>query len=151
MSIETEIDGQIADSQRLAKLLERVAELLGDKKAMEAELTAINKKLKEAEGLAVEALAASGLKGVRAAGKSWGTRETWQVSIPSENKAAVVEAARAEGLDDFISVNTSTLKTWLKERRGEGDGEASNLAAGTAFEGLISEYREVRLSHLTVG
>lgn len=151
MSIDCEIDGQIEDSQRLSRLLERVAELQSDKAKMEAEVTSINKKLKEAESLAVEALAISGLDGVRAAGKSWGTREFYSVSIPTENRSAVVAAAKAEGLDDLIAVNTSTLKAWLMERR-RGEGEAdSGLASGTAFDGLVTEFREVRLSHRTVG
>lgn len=149
-SIEVEIDGQLADSQRLSKLLDRVAELQADKALMEAEVTAINKKLKEAESQAVEALAASGLDGVRAAGKSWYTREFWSVSVPTENRKRIVEAAQAEGLEDFVTVNTATLKAWLAERRRQGESQ-SRLAEGTLFDGLITEFREMRLSHRTLG
>jgi hypothetical protein len=140
------------DSPQLANLLERIAGLYDEKDRVAAEASKINKQLKEAEGLAVELIAASGLDGVRAAGKSWYVREFFGVSIPTENRDKVVEAAQAEGLTDFITVNTSTLKAWLGEQRKKRGvkGEAG-LAAGTKFDGLISEFREMRLSRLTTG
>lgn len=147
MSIDLEIDGQIADSQRLSRLLERVAELQADKDRIAAEAKAINKALDEAEQLAVEALAASGLKRVHAAGKSWGIKESFHVSIPADNRDRVVEIAR-QVCPEYIGVNTSQLKSYLKEHRAEG---SESLAAGTPFDGLVDEYREVRLSHLTLG
>jgi hypothetical protein len=110
----------------------------------------VNGTLKEAESLAVEQLAASGLDGVRAAGKSWYVREFFSVSVPTENREAVVEAAKDAGLDDLIAVNTTTLKSWLTEQRRAGDGAGESLAAGTAFDGLVTEYREMRLSHRTL-
>jgi hypothetical protein len=151
MSIELEIDGQLADSQQLSKLLERVAELQAEKERIAIEAKKVNKALDEAEQMAVEVLAASGLDGVRAAGKSWSTREFFSVSVPSENREAVVEAAEEAGLSDLIAVNTTTLKSWLVENRGDGQPAEAGLAAGTPFEGLIDEYREVRLSHRTLG
>jgi hypothetical protein len=151
MSIELEIDGQLADSQQLSKLLERVAELQAEKDRIATEAKKINKALDEAEQLAVEVLAASGLDGVRAAGKSWFTREFFSVSVPSENREAVVEAAEEAGLSDLIAVNTTTLKSWLVENRGDGQPAEAGLAAGTPFDGLVREYREVRLSSRTLG
>lgn len=151
MSIDLEIDGQIADSQRLSKLLERVAELQAEKDRLANEAKGVNKALAEAEQMAVEVLAASGLDGVRAAGKSWYTREFFSVSVPSENREAVVEAAKDAGLDDLIAVNTTTLKSWLIENRGDGQPAEAGLAAGTPFDGLVREFREVRLSHRTLG
>lgn len=151
MSIELEIDGQLADSQQLSKLLERVAELQAEKDRIATEAKKINKSLDEAEQLAVEVLAASGLDGVRAAGKSWFTREFFSVSVPSENREAVVEAAEEAGLSDLIAVNTTTLKSWLVENRGDGQPAEAGLAAGTPFDGLVREYREVRLSSRTLG
>ena len=129
----------------LAGILEKVTETLKAKEAAAAELKRINGELKELESLAVEQLRLSGLDGVRAAGKTWYTREFFSVTIPKGNKELVVEAAKAEGLDDFVAVNTSSLKTWLNERRGDGE-----LGAGTRFEGLISVFRETRLSHQTL-
>lgn len=134
-------------SEILAATLERVAELYDEKDRLSAELSAVNKKIKEIEGIAVEQLAASGLDGVRAAGKAWYLRDFWSVSVPSENKAAVVEAAKAAGLEDFVSVNTSSLKSWLTEQNGN---RGTSLAAGTPFDGLVSEYHETRLSRQTL-
>lgn len=149
MSIDLEIAGQIADSQQLSKLLERVAELQAEKDRLATEAARVNKSLKDIEQLAVEQLAASGLDGVRAAGKSWFVREFFSVSVPSENREKVVAAAKSADLKDFVTVNTSTLKAWLMENRA-ADAEGG-LADGTPFAGLITEFREMRLSHRTVG
>ena len=149
MSIAEEIDGQLSDSQRLSRLLEQVAELYEQKDRIEAEAKAINKSLKEVEGLAVEALAASGLDGVRAAGKSWYLREFFSVSIPPENKSRVLEIAGTE-CPELVSVNTSSLKSWLAEQRRGQEQKSESLAAGTPFDGLVSEFREMRLSRMTL-
>lgn len=151
MILENEIDGQVADSQRLSKLLERVAELQAEKDRIAAEAKRVNKALDEAEQMAVEVLAASGLDGVRAGGKSWFTREFFSVSVPTENREAVVEAAKSAGLDDLIAVNTTTLKSWLIENRSDAEPTEAGLAAGTPFDGLVREFREVRLSSRTLG
>jgi hypothetical protein len=148
-TIEAEIDGQLGDSQRLSKLLDRVAELQSDKEKIDAEAKIIGKKLREAEQLAVEALGASGLDGVRASGKSWFVREFFSVNIPSENKERIVEIA-SEACPELVGVNTASLKSWLMERRRDAEVDGG-LASGTPFEGLISEYREMRLSHRTLG
>lgn len=147
MSVDLEDDGQIADSHRLLKLLERVAELQAEKDRIAAEAKKVNKALDEAEQMAVEVLGASGLDGVRAAGKSWFTQEWFSLSVPSENKDKVVEIASRE-CPEYVGVNTSQLKAWLKENRAEG---AESLADGTPFAGLVREYREVRLAHRTLG
>lgn len=147
MSTNTEADVQVTDNQRLSKLLERVAELHAEKDRLAAEAKRINKALDEVEQLAVEALAASGLQRVRVAGKSWGIRESFHISVPSEFRERVIEIARRE-CPEYICVNTSQLKAWLNENKKE-DGES--LSAGTPFDGLIHEYREVRLSRLTLG
>jgi hypothetical protein len=148
MSIDLEIEGQIADSQRLLNLLQKVAELQAEKDRLAAESKAVNKSLDEYEQMAVEVLAASGLDSVRAAGKSWGTRDAFQVSIPAEHKDAVLAIAQTE-CPELVAVNTASLKSWLIEHRAP-DRNAT-LCEGTPFDGLIREYREVRLSHRTVG
>lgn len=137
-------------SMQLSQLLERVAALQEDKDRVSAELSKINKDLKAVESLAVEQLALSGLDGVRAAGKSWFVREFFAVSIPTENKERVLEIA-SEACPELVSVNTASLKSWLmEERRSQGEPDGG-LAEGTPFEGLISEFREMRLSHRTLG
>lgn len=135
-------------SDTLAATLEKVAALYDEKDAAEAALKDIKKRLDQAESLAVEQLAASGLDGVRAAGKAWYLRDFWSVSILPDAKKAAVAAAREAGMEDFVSVNTSTLKTWLLEQHKERGGES--LAAGTPFDGMVSEYHETRLSRQTL-
>ena len=144
---DAEVTGQ---SMQLSTLLERVAELQAEKKRLEAEVSKVGATLKEAESMAVEQLNVSGLDGVRAAGKSWHVREFFAVSVPTENREAVVEAAKDAGLDDLIAVNTTTLKSWLMEQRAGDSGDAA-LADGTPFAGLVQEFREMRLSHRTLG
>lgn len=148
---EDEIDGQIESSMQLSALLEQIAEAQAEKDRIEAEAKAVGKRLRDLESLAVEQLSLSGLDGVRAAGKSWFLREFFSVSIPTENKDRVLEIAN-EACPELVSVNTASLKAWLMEERRNADGAApASLADGTPFAGLISEYREVRLSHRTLG
>lgn len=147
---DEEIAGQHEQSTQLAALLERVAQLQFEKKRLEAEVTKVNGLLKDTEALAVEYLAASGLDGVRAAGKSWYTREFFAVSVPEENKDKVLAAAKT-ACPEYIGVNTASLKSWLMERRRDRGDCDGGLADGTPFEGLISEFREMRLSHRTLG
>ena len=132
----------------LSDTLERVAELYDEKAQAEKVLKDIKQRIEQAESIAVEQLAASGLDGVRAAGKSWYLRDFWSVSIPADRKADAVRIARENGMDDFIGVNTSSLKSWLNEQHKERGGET--LAAGTVFDGIVSEYHETRLSRQTL-
>lgn len=132
----------------LSETLERVAELYDEKAKAEKVLKDIKQRIEQAEGIAVEQLAASGLDGVRAAGKSWYLRDFYSVSIPADRKADAVRIARENGMDDFIGVNTSSLKSWLNEQHKERGGET--LAAGTPFDGIVSEYHETRLSRQTL-
>ena len=148
--MSTGFEDEIAGSMQLSQLLERVAALQEDKDRISAELSKVNKELKAVESLAVEQLSLSGLDGVRAAGKSWFVREFFAVSIPTENKERVLEIA-SEACPELVAVNTTSLKSWLiEERRSQGESDGG-LADGTPFAGLISEYREMRLSHRTLG
>jgi len=132
----------------LSDTFERVAELYDEKAKAEKVLKDIKQRIEQAEGIAVEQLAASGLDGVRAAGKSWYLRDFYSVSIPADRKADAVRIARENGMDDFVGVNTSSLKSWLNEQHKERGGDS--LAAGTPWEGIVSEYHETRLSRQTL-
>jgi hypothetical protein len=129
-------------SDTLATLLERVVAKKAEKDALSNQLKVVDKELDELEGLAAEHMALSGLDGVRAAGRTWWTEHQFYLSVPSDNRDKVLKAAEAEGIKDLTTINTSTLKAWLLERRAEG---AETIAAGTAFDGLVSEYMKVRL------
>jgi len=132
----------------LSETLERVAALYDEKDAAEKVVKDIKKRLEQAESLAVEQLAASGLDGVRAAGKSWYLRDFYSVSIPADRKADAVRIATENGLEDYVAVNTASLKAWLIEQHKERGGET--LATGTPWDGIVSEYHETRLSRQTL-
>ena len=135
-------------SDSLAASLERVAGLYEEKDRASKELKKINEMIATAESLAVEQLAASGLDGVRAAGKSWYLRDFWSVSIPTDKKADAVRIANENGMSDFVAVNTASLKSWLIEQHNERGGDS--LTADTPFDGLVSTYHETRLSRQTL-
>jgi hypothetical protein len=147
---DEEVAGQHQQSMQLSAMLERIAELQVEKKRLESEVAKVSSTLKDTEALAVEQLAASGLDGVRAAGKSWYVREFFAVSVPEENKDKVLAAAKT-ACPEYIGVNTASLKSWLMERRRDDATTEGGLADGTPFEGLVSEFREMRLSHRTLG
>jgi hypothetical protein len=150
-SIEEAIKDEQTPPATLKDVLEKIVALQTEKEQLAGTAKRIGESLSALEKLAVEMMAASGLDGVRAAGKSWFLREFFSVNVPAENRQKVVEAAKAEGLgDELVTVNTTTLKSWLVERRGDESG-AAGLAEGTAFDGLIREFREMRLSHRTAG
>jgi hypothetical protein len=139
-------------SSQLSTILEKIAEIREMKSGVEEKLKQFNKELGELESLAVELMASQGLELVRAGGRSWFPREFFSVSVPEENKRAVADIARQK-CPELLGVNTTTLKSWLLDHRREGDGgeTSESLAAGTPFDGLVREYREVKLSSRVVG
>ena len=126
-------------------VLEQVVAKQAEHEAAVNQAKKIGKELESLESMAAELLGATGMDRVVCAGKSWRLEESIYVSVPKINREEVMKAAIAEGIaDELTTVNTTTLKAWLLERRGGEAGEQS-IADGTAFVGLISEYREVRL------
>jgi hypothetical protein len=132
----------------LSETLERVAALYDERDAAEKVVKDIKKRIEQAESLAVEQLAASGLDLVRVAGKSWSLQDFWSVSILADRKEDAVRIANENGLKDYVAVNTASLKAWLVEQHKERGGET--LAAGTPFDGIVSEYHEKKLRKQTL-
>lgn len=136
--------------ETISSILEKVAEAKRRKEQIAAELKTVNDELDSLESLAIEQIQASGLDGCKAAGASWWITSTLRLSVPKENRDAVMEAAKAEGLaDEIITVQTATLKSWLSERLAKAKAEGKHLekaSDGTPFSGLLSEYIELRLS-----
>jgi hypothetical protein len=64
-----------------------------------------------------------------------------------------MEAAKKAGcLAQLTSVNTARLKAVLKEQAKEAGRDASQpWSAGTPFEGLVGEFVQPKLRHVTVG
>jgi hypothetical protein len=120
---------------------------------LSAQVEELQRQRAQIEGLAVEEMRSQRLDGVRVAGRSWRVEEALRLSVPKERRDAVLEAARAAGIEDAITtVATPTLKSWLVERAKEAGREAGRpFSAGTPFEGLVGEFVELKLRHLTVG
>ena len=137
----------------LSELLEEISSIDKSIGTLSAQLDDLKRRRTQLESLAVEDMTTQRLDGVRVAGRSWRVEESLHLSVPKDRRDAVLEAARAAGIEDAITtVATTTLKAWLVERAREAGREAgSPFAAGTPFEGLVGEYTEMKLRHVTVG
>lgn len=134
-----------------------------------AEIAALDKKIAEMNGevdnlqtrrgvlekLAIEEFQTQRLEGVKCAGRSWRIEWSHSCSVPEARKAAVIEAAKKLGkpelVDALTQVNTSRLKSILREMAGDAGKGSALHSAGTVFEGLVGEFVQPKLRHLTVG
>jgi hypothetical protein len=137
----------------LSGLLEEITQVDKQIGTLSAQLDDLKKRRASLEQIAVEDMTTQRLDGVRVAGRSWRVEESLHLSVPRDRRDAVLEAARAVGIEDAITtVATTTLKAWLVERAKEAGREAgSSFAAGTPFDGIVGEYTEMKLRHVTVG
>jgi hypothetical protein len=151
MSVEpSALADELTPTDSLSALLARIVEKQATRDTAAAAVKKMEKEIDELEALASEQLAASGLDGCRAAGRTWWVDEALYVSVLKDNRDEVIAAAKAEGLADAITVNTSTLKAWLAERAKETGSRLEDAATGTKFDGLVSSYVKVRLRGRTV-
>jgi hypothetical protein len=137
----------------LADTLAQIAELRDRRSEIERQAKSLNAELDRLERLALETLGASGLDGCRVAGRTWWMQEELRLSVPAENREKVLLAAQREGIaDEITTVATTTLKAWLKERsRNSVRGRGESFVAGTAFDGLVTEFVEPKLFSRAVG
>lgn len=144
---------QATGEQTLSDVLEEISALDSQIGTASAQLDELKKRRASLESIAVEDMTTQRLDGVRVAGRSWRVEEALHISVPKDRRDAVLEAARAAGIEDAITaVSTPTLKAWLVERAKEAGRDAgAPFATGTPFEGLVGEYSELKLRHLTVG
>ena len=153
--MSVDLDSLAADMQppdSLSALLARIVERQAERDELAARVKSLDKELENLEGLATEGIKASGLDGCRVAGKTWWVDETLLLSVPKENRDAVMAAAEKEGIaEELVTVNTATLKSWLIGRVKDSGGSMEEATAGTAFEGLVDEYIKVRLRSRTMG
>lgn len=140
------------NSKLLSETLEEIAALDREIGTQSALLDEMKKKRASLEAMAVEDMQTQKLGGVRVAGRSWRVEESLHLSVPRERRDAVLEAARAVGIEDAITtVATTTLKAWLVERAKEAGREAGQpFASGTPFDGIVGEFTEMKLRHVTV-
>jgi hypothetical protein len=67
------------------------------------------------------------------------------------NREKLIEAAKAEKLDDAVTLNPATVKAWLNERAKESGCPLDEAVIGTKFEGLVGQYVETRLRSRVLG
>ena len=137
----------------LQPVLAEIAELDRQIKELDGQVDALKKRRTHLEKIAIEEMQGQRLDGVRVAGRSWRVEWDHSCSVTEGTKEAVMEAARKAGcLDQLTSVNTARLKAVLKEQAKEAGTDASQpWSAGTPFEGLVGEYVQPKLRHVSVG
>lgn len=99
----------------------------------------LKKRRDAVKAAAVQAIEESKLDRVTACGRSWRVEYDHHLSVPADKRDAALAAAAQMGLDadTMLSINTSRLKSLLKELAG---GKRSSWTEGTPLEGVVQEY-----------
>ena len=141
-------DTEVAPLQRA---LAEISELDAKIKGLNDQIDELKERRGHYEGVAVEEMLTQRLDGVKAAGRSWRIEFAHRFSAPEARKEAVMDAARRAGLLDAVTqVNTARLKSLLTERAKEAGTDSRRLYSdGTEFEGLVGEYVQPVLRHVT--
>ena len=132
-------------SQDLDDVLKQLLEKREEYQAAKRVCEAIKEDVERLEFLASEELLGTGLEGVRAHGHQWRVGDQLYLNIPKENREQAIEAARAMHMDAAITVQTTTLKSFLMERVKSGEAQLSDPAAGTPLQGLVKAHVQPKL------
>lgn len=142
-----------SSTDTLVSTLERIESIDREIDGLELQIKERKKVRESLEALALEEMAAARMeRGVPAGGRSWRVEWEHSVSLPKDRQEQVMDVLREEGvLDALLTVNTSTLKAFLKDKHKEAGKDARQpFCAGTPLEGLVSEYVRPVLRHVTV-
>lgn len=141
-----------ADAGTLVSALEEATRIDKAIDEMEKAIKDLKKRREAVEKIAVEEMLTGRLEGVRAASRSWRVEWTHSMSVATDRRDEVLDAARAEGWEgDLMQVNTSRLKALLAEKAKDAGTDArASFVDGTRFEGLVGEYVRPVLRHVTV-
>jgi hypothetical protein len=135
----------------MAALLEKVAQMDGEIKQASDALASLKATREQYAARAVEEMQLAQVDGVKVAGRSWRVAYDHFASVPKDKQEELLEAAKSIGLLDAVrGVNTAGLKSLLKEMAAGRDGRELH-SKGTVFEGLVSEYVQPTLRHVTTG
>lgn len=146
----TQTDNQ---ADNLVTTLERIEAIDAEVGELESQIKRLKEQRGSLESLALEEMSASRMtRGVPAGRRSWRIEWDHSLTVTKDRQKAVMDALRQEGvLDALLSVSTTSLKSWLKDRAKEAGKDARlPFSAGTAFEGLVDEYVRPKLYHTTV-
>ena len=142
---------ELTPPEALSDLLARIVERQKERDAAAAAVKQMDREIEKLESDAAEQLGASGLDGVRVAGKTWWVDEALRLSMVGANREALLKAANVEGLKDAITLNPATVKAFLCERAKDTGCPLDEAVKGTAFDGLVGQYVEVRLRGRAIG
>lgn len=132
-------------------MLEKVAQMDGEIKQASDALASLKATREQYAARAVEEMQLAQVDGVKVAGRSWRVAYDHFASVPKDKQEELLEAAKSIGLLDAVrGVNTAGLKSLLKEMAAGRDGRELH-SKGTVFEGLVSEYVQPTLRHVTTG
>lgn len=142
----------------LVGTLERISEIDKQLEAMELQAKELKRQREALERWVIEEMQIQkkaglrGDEGARTAGRTYWVEEDFSISVSKDRRDAVLEAARAAGIEDAITtVATTTLKSWLREEAKKADKEVGRpFSSGTPFEGLVSEFTTMKLRHRAV-
>jgi hypothetical protein len=144
----------LVDAPSLTDALAEIAEIDKTVARLNGEVDGLKERRETLERIAVKAMTEARLDGVKVAGRSWRIEHDHYFSVPADRRDVVMRAARAAGIpeDAVTMVNTSRLKTLLKERAKDADRDPRQAYSdGTPFEGLVGEFVAPKLRHVTVG
>lgn len=142
----------------LVSVLERISAADKEIDGLESRIKELKRSRESLERWAIEEMQMQrkagirGDEGARAAGRTYWVEEDFSISVPRDRRDAVLEAARAAGIEDAITtVATTTLKSWLREEAKKADKEVGRpFSDGTPFAGLVSEFTQMKLRHRAV-
>jgi hypothetical protein len=138
----------------LTDALAEIAEIDKNVAVLNGEIDNLKERREVLERIAVRAMTEARLDGVKVAGRNWRIEHDHYFSVPADRRDIVMRAAKAAGIPEsaLIQVNTARLKTLLKEQAKDRDADPRvAYSDGTPFEGLVGEYVNPTLRHLTVG
>lgn len=126
----------IAALQERLSLIVSLSEEIDD---LEQQIKNLKKRRDALKSAAVQDIEESKLEKVTACGRSWRVEYDHHVSVPADKRDEALAAAQQMGLDAdaMLSINTSRLKSLLRERLG---GKRSSWTEGTPLEGVVQEY-----------
>ena len=132
-------------SEDLDNILKQLLEKREEHQAAKRVAEEIKADVERLEFLASEELLGTGLEGVKAHGMNWRVGEQLYLNVPKENREKAIEAAKAMHFDSAITVQTTTLKSFLMERVKSGEAILEDPAAGTPLQGLVKVHLQPKL------
>lgn len=137
----------------LVRTLEQIESIDREVDSLESQIEELKKRRRSLESIALEEMSAARMeRGVPAGCRTWRVEWKHEMSLPKDRQREVMEALKREGaLDDLLTVNTTTFKSFLSDRhKAAGKDARLPFSVGTPFEGLVSEHVHPVLRHTTV-